>query len=266
MSDIINPNYKMEERFIAFLDILGFTKIIEKIEISIDKENSDLIKIKSILNFMNEESKSPNYGSDLPVYIETGEGLIEKELGDLRLTYISDCIIISAEPTMDGFKALSRKIHKITADLAYDGIFCRGAISKGKLFHRDNILFGSAYIRAYKLEEEISCFPRVIIDPDIIPFFALTEDKVPLGPISYGKDKDGYYYQRYWTWFLFPPYAGEYETYLNIVKSHIEFNLNKFDYESKEYKKYQWLKTEFNDLISWWAEINLYKDNFELIS
>ena len=261
LEGVMNPTLKsetiMEERFVAFIDILGFTEAVERIERNNNSENNELRRIKSILNFMDEETTDPNYCADLPIYIKTDEGLIERELGDPRLTYVSDCIIISAEPTLDGFKGLSRKIHKITADLASDGFFCRGAITKGKLFHRDKVLFGSSYIKAYKLEEKVAKYPRVIIDPDIIDFFELADDEVPLAPAFYGKDTDGLYYQRYWTWYLYPPHAGSYEAYLMTVRSWIMHYLKEFKENEKLLVKYRWLQNEFNSLVSLWREEEL---------
>ena len=264
MSNIIGSENVMEERFVAFVDILGFEKIISRIENSTDENNLELKKIKSILNFMNEEVYDPNYSADLPIYVEGENCLIEGELGDPRLTYVSDCIIISAEATLDGFKGLSRKIHKITADLAFDGIFCRGAISKGKLFHRERVLFGSAYIRAYKLEDEEAKFPRIIIDPNILSYFDLSCGKMPLAPAYYGMDADGYFYQRYWTWDLFPPYAMDWINYLLVVRQKIIDNLAEHSGENNNtYGKYVWLKNEFNDLVTWWRSLG--QETVELI-
>lgn len=247
----------MEERFVAFIDILGFKDIVRNIEKDNTPNNLALRTVKSVLNFMDEETYEPNYCSDLPIYEKTEEGFVEKELGDPRLTYVSDCIIISAEPTIDGFKGLSRKIHKITADLACDGIFCRGAITKGKLFHKGRILFGSSYIRAFTLEEETAIFPRVIIDPEIIDFFELKEGEMPLAPAFFGLDKDGIYYQRYWTWYLFPPHAGSFESYLHRVYTHIENKLNEFRDTPRILEKYKWLEQEFKSLVSWWQDLEL---------
>ena len=257
MSHVLDEKNIMEERFVVFLDILGFTEIIKSIESDNSKDNPNLKQIKSVLNFMNEETTDPNYCSDLPIYVHTDDGMVERELGDPKLTYVSDCIIISAEPTIDGFKGLSRKIHKITADLAYDGIFCRGAITKGKLFHHEKMIFGTSYIKAYKLEEEQAKFPRVIIDPDIIHFFDLKEGEMPLAPVFYGKDKDGFYYQRYWTWYLFPPYAGNFENYLIIVRQKIIDNIEKFKDNERVHLKYLWLKEEFNSLVDGWRELEM---------
>jgi len=257
MNQVLDENSIMEERFVAFLDILGFTQIVKGIEAANNSENIDLKRIKSILNFMDEETTDPNYSADLPIHVKTEDGLIEKELGDPKLTYVSDCIIISSEPTLDGFRGLSRKIHKITADLAYDGVFCRGAITKGKLFHHEKIIFGSSYIKAYQLEETKAIFPRVIVDPDVIDFFELEEGEFPLAPAFYGKDKDGLYYQRYWTWYLFPPYAGGFDNYLMIVRNWIIEHINKFEGNERVRDKYLWLKDEFNSLVDWWRELEM---------
>lgn len=243
----------MSERFVAFIDILGFKEVVKSIEADNSSGNPNLSKIKSILNFMNEETYEPNYSADLPIYVETVQGLIERELGDPRLTYVSDCIVISAEATLDGFKGLSRKIHKITADLAIDGVFCRGAISKGLLYHQGKVMFGSAYNRAYQLEERAAIFPRIIVDPDVLDFFDLTDGKMPLAPAFFGIDEDGYYYQRYWTWFLFPPYAGSWESYLLRVRENLKTKLNQYRGNERIEVKYVWLKKEFNSLLQDWS-------------
>jgi len=255
MNEVLEESNIMEERFIAFLDILGFTETIRSIESDNSKDNPNLIRIKSILNFMNEESEDPNYSADLPIYTETADGLLEKELGDPRLTYVSDCIIISSEPTLDGFKGLSRKIHKITSDLAFDGVFCRGAITKGKIFHHGKVLFGTSYIKAYKLEGKLAKFPRVIIDPDIIEFFDLQEGKMPLAPAFYGLDTDGLYYQRYFTWQMFLPYAYSFHDYLLRVREWIATHLSNYKETPNIFEKYQWIACEFNSLVEGWGSL-----------
>ncbi|MES2809362.1 MAG: hypothetical protein V4619_12090 [Bacteroidota bacterium] len=258
--DILDKNLIMEDRFVAFIDILGFKDYI----ITYEKNNDyDLLhKIKSILNFMQEETEESHYWSDLPVYELRDGKMYEYELGHPKMTYVSDCIIISADGDMDGFKGLSQKIHKIITELAVDGIFCRGAISKGKLFHHDKILFGTAYMKAYQLEVK-AVYPRVIIDPEILDFFNLTQDKVPLAPIFYGKDDDEFYYLKYFTWNYFPPYMHNWIHYLLVVRQHIVkklLELEKLLLErsdentSKVYEKYKWLVLEFNRTLDFYRE------------
>ena len=252
MVSLLDFDHVMEERFVAFLDILGFKDLINSIEENGKGSCETLKAVKSILNFMDEETYEPNYGSDLPIYKNINGQIFELELGDPRLTYVSDCVVISAEPTLDGFKALSNKIHKITSDLAVDGFFCRGAISKGKLFHKGRILFGSAYVRAYQLEEGEAKYPRVIIDPNILDFFDLSDGKMPLAPIFFGKDLDGFYYQRYWVWQKFPPYVGNFGTYINIVERHIKKFKLRFEGKPNLLEKYDWLDVELKNLMEFW--------------
>ena len=97
--------------------------------------------------------------------------------------------------------------------------------------------------------------PRIIIDPDVLEFFDLTDGNVPLAPAFYGKDADGYYYQRYWTWHLSPPYAGEWNAYLNIVRGHLIKHAGDHRDNDSVLKKYEWLIGEFNSLVVWWREL-----------
>jgi hypothetical protein len=80
---------------------------------------------------------------------------------------------------------------------------------------------------------------------------------MPLAPAFYELDIDGFYYQRYWTWFLYPPHAGAYDSYLYRVRGHIDENLDKFKDSPRILEKYKWLDREFNSLISWWQELGL---------
>lgn len=272
--DVFNNNYYYEDRFVAFIDILGFKDIIYNIETNLSEDNPQLRSVKSILNFMSEETKESHYCTDLPIYEEIDGKIYECELGHPRLTYISDCIIISADGNLDGFKALSRKIHKIIADLAIDGLFCRGAITKGNIFHHDEILFGSAYFKAYELESK-AIYPRIIVDPDICNFFDYSKIDVPLSPAFYSKDKDGYFYLNLTTWYLFPPYCHNWVLFLHGVREQIIKNLNdkdkrinaslqaetnqeKIEDIEKIFDKYDWLYQEFNrNLNRYIATFNL---------
>lgn len=44
------------------------------------------------------------------------------------------------------------------------GIFCRGAITSGKLYHTKEMIFGQALIDAYHMEQELAVYPRIIIN------------------------------------------------------------------------------------------------------
>lgn len=229
-----------EMRYCAFLDILGFKSLLKSVE---DTSDDPLMeRIISVLNFMSAEVSESAYSADLPVYELTEKGLIERELGDPRLTYVSDCIIISTEHTEDGLKALCRKLSKIWLDLAWDGFFCRGGISEGLLFHHQNIVFGSAYLKALALEQ-VAITPRVVFDDAIISRVGFPA-VFPVLPPTCEMARDGRVYLRYFPYFFFPPYATNWTNYLCHVGEHIVVGLSTTSGRVRE--KYAFLREEFN--------------------
>jgi hypothetical protein len=231
-------------RYCAFLDILGFRGFLEKVEDRPDSQ--ELERLISALNFMSQENGEPAYGADLPVYELTPDGMIERELGNPRLTYVSDCVIISTDHTQHGLKALCRKVSKIWLDLAWDGFFCRGAISEGLLFHHRDIVFGSAYLRALDLERAAN-YPRVIFDKSIISSIGEFPTEFPLCPPTSEFATDGFVYLRYFPFNFFPPYAFNWTNYLGRVREHICAALATTTGRIRE--KYLFLQKEFNFCI-----------------
>jgi hypothetical protein len=271
------PEDGYEERFVAFIDILGFKDLVLNIETKTEGYKNDFKRVGSILNFLNEESIESNTQHDLLIYEEKDGTLLEKELGDPRINYISDCVIISTEGSFDGFKSLCNKITKFSTDIACDGIFLRGAITFGPLYHQKPFLFGSAYQKAYELESKISNTPRIIVDDSVFEKLNEYHNKFPLCEPTIRRDTDGVYFMSSFPWNYFPYYTYDWLNFLLRVKGHILYNLNKFDPRvagfSRELKrldtfcrwkecygwridftgghpkvlaKYEWLKDEFN--------------------
>ncbi|MEX5624188.1 hypothetical protein ABFV62_29090, partial [Pseudomonas syringae] len=89
----------------------------------------DYGRVTWALDFLHAESEESNGHHDLNIYELTSDGMVEKEPGDPRLNYISDCIIISAEGDFNGFKAICNKITKLSIQGACAGIYMRGAIT-----------------------------------------------------------------------------------------------------------------------------------------
>jgi hypothetical protein len=48
------------------------------------------------------------------------------------------------------------------------GFLSRGGIAKGPAYHRDGKVFGPAILEAYRLENRVAVFPRVILQPEIV--------------------------------------------------------------------------------------------------
>lgn len=135
-----------EDRFVAFLDVLGFKELVNK----------------------NNLNDLDSYFSKLTDVLYTLHSKSEK----IDSIIISDSIILMAPPGLQGFKELIKAIQTIQSQLLWRKIILRGAVSYGPLYFNEdkNIIVGKGYIRAYLLEQEAS-FPRVIIDPAIIKLF-----------------------------------------------------------------------------------------------
>lgn len=49
-------------------------------------------------------------------------------------------------------------------DMVNMGIFLRGAVTLGGIFHDDQFVFGPGFLRAFELEKAVAKYPRIILD------------------------------------------------------------------------------------------------------
>jgi hypothetical protein len=133
---------KYETRIVAFIDILGFKQSVKK---STDNK-TEFNRIFKTLTELKEFFLEPKSEYILKA---------EKEYGiDTQITQVSDSLIIS--------RVIHEKggVYSMVSDCSFaihllieHGFLCRGAIKVGKMYHKDSILFGEAYLNAYDAEE-----------------------------------------------------------------------------------------------------------------
>lgn len=273
-------NFNYGNRFVAFIDILGFKQMIGHVEKKMPGHEQIFKRLVSVLNFLNEESIESNGNHDLPVYEFKGETLVERELGNPRITYISDCVIVSTDPDFDGFKSICNKLTKFSTDLACDGMFLRGAITYGPLFHDMKFVFGSAYQRAYEIESKLAVHPRILVDQSVLDFLHNRFGEFPLNDTGTTLGDDGLRYLSCFPFQYHPMYTFDWVNFLLRVKGHILYALNLFDprisgypkplqnldryycwreacgttpdfsgSDERVFQKYLWLKDEFNKTL-----------------
>jgi hypothetical protein len=131
-----------EQRYVAFIDILGFTEIIKNSE----NDEALLAGINDALSL-----KADSYEQNLKSLAK-----LESTDADLRVHTFSDFVVLSTADTDEGLVCLLFVCWHIAADWLRQGFFCRGGIAHGKLLHRvDNSVaprvFGPAFIEAYEL-------------------------------------------------------------------------------------------------------------------
>lgn len=145
------PDYP--ERIVTFIDLLGFSRDVQRIEqrpgllLSIDAVLTAIVRCKRDLD-TRRESGELNY--------------------DARLTQISDSLVIS-------YRIERGALSKAISHAAFLGNVCvrrgylpRGIITIGKLVHDADRLYGSGLIDAHNAERQDVVDPRIAIDTRVM--------------------------------------------------------------------------------------------------
>lgn len=226
----INLKEHLQNKFVAFLDVMGFSNLVNKG--SLENLESYFEKITDVLDKLKNDKQ------------------------EVQAFLISDSIILIASEGLNGFKQLLYAIRRIQSAILWRKILLRGAVSFGQVYYNAerNILVGKGFIKAYLLEQE-AIFPRVIIDPAIIKL--MSPDKTAFlklinKTLDYSFEERLIYTQ---SKFAEIPDDGIFIDYANklILKESINGNLNKvyeaivdnLYSEQKLYSKYIWLKGYF---------------------
>lgn len=227
------------ERYVAFIDILGFKTIVQN-SVSSPEQAEALVKILTKI-------------SDRTIPLE-----FDRMVGDdFRAQSFSDCIVLSEQASQDGLEHLLFVVSSLALDLLSNGILTRGGIAKGKLHHSDKIVLGPAMIAAYQLENTIAEFPRIVVDRAVHRDFealllGASRSALPTGLEAKLKfDDDGPLFVDVLA-NLRDPSVVTTERLLMVGKScraAIQNLLNESIYDPRIYKKLRWLAVEWNSMV-----------------
>ena len=224
------------QRIIVFMDILGFKNMVA------DENNKD--KLFLIMKYLKWIEDS-NYSGALSM----------EELGR-EITVFSDSIVISYDANVKGgvFYILMDIIH-IQLDFAAQGIYLRGGITVGELYHKHNIVFGPGMVKAYELESCHAKYPRIILEEKLIKFGLLNKSEVntPELELDYilsllDKDDDGYFYID----FLNQSQELDDINNINIILNVLRENILRYTGDGVNTnisEKYNWFKKYYNKCV-----------------
>jgi len=171
-----------QNKFIAFIDILGFGALVEKsgevpslaesIQEALLSMNPNVLQ-ESMYGSLNEEKIPKDKLYETKAVIAK---MIEhmNKMHPVTISYFSDSLVLSAD--IDNVIA-SQSILEILAKLSIKlwddySLLIRGGITLGRLVHKGNgPLFGPAMNRAYFLESQEAGTPRIIFDESCIHAF-----------------------------------------------------------------------------------------------
>jgi len=146
---------EFKEKFIGFVDILGFKKMVEAAEVGTGIPLPELLEMLKKLGSPEDRSKFNKYGPT----ICSESKYLRRDL-DFRLTQTSDCVIVSSEVSPAGVIKLINHCWGAVINLLQKGIMCRGYITRGKIYHTDTEFIGSGYQEAYSNEPKVTAFKR----------------------------------------------------------------------------------------------------------
>jgi hypothetical protein len=135
-----------EMRYCAFLDILGFTDLIG----NIGKGDIGFQIVRELLKKVHEPSKWDTAGA-----------------ADFRATTISDAIALSSSYSESGLSVLVDTICRLVLGALEEGYFMRGGLCRGLLYHDSDMVFGEAFIKAYRLESSVARYPRIMVSKQV---------------------------------------------------------------------------------------------------
>lgn len=146
---------KFHEKFIAFLDVLGFKAYVRSAEVSAGNSLPGILEILKKLGSADERDHFGQYGPT----ICPDAPYLQKDL-DFRFTQVSDCAVLSIEVSPAGVINLIDQCRRAVFRLLQSGAMCRGYITRGRIFHTENQFIGSGYEEAYEKEAQVAVFKR----------------------------------------------------------------------------------------------------------
>ncbi|MES1926288.1 hypothetical protein [Salinisphaera sp. T31B1] len=144
---------KSKEKFVGFVDILGFSQQVEWREHDDELSINDLLKAAEALG---SDKDKRDIEIDGPTLCPDAKK-IQKNL-DFQITKVSDCVVVSAELSPAGALAVVFHCWKAVLRLMIEGFMCRGHIRRGNIYHDGSRFIGTAFQDAYKAEGNVSAF------------------------------------------------------------------------------------------------------------
>jgi len=165
---------QFRDKFVAFVDILGFKSRVEAAEGCRGGQLSDLLEVCGKLERKSHVQSIATYG---PVICP--ESKHDSRDLNYRVTQVSDCAIISAEVSPAGIINLINHISQSIIGLLRYGVMVRGYVTRGNIYHDAGQFIGTSYqnaltgeksVRAFRMSENDGATPFVEIDPKVVRY------------------------------------------------------------------------------------------------
>lgn len=144
-----------EDRLLAFIDILGWAQLVTKSAESAEEMNMVMVGSR-LLSF---QAQSKAFLSDFFIDHDVAVPPL------IDTSHFSDTVVMSCPITSPSVFSFAGSIQLLCQSLLVEGHYTRGAVVVGKLYHRENEIFGPALLQAYDLERNVVKYPRIVVTP-----------------------------------------------------------------------------------------------------
>lgn len=241
---IIDRDEYLKEKYIAFVDVLGFSDMVNN------------FKFNEYYDFKFNGTGKDAFHVVNDYYHKVLIEMIYENDSPLEITTISDCIIVSSE-TLEPLLIFLYyyQSNMIYNDAANARIVTRGYLTKGNFVHdqKKNLIVGEAYQRAVEGEKNTK-YPRVEIDKIVAD-----EIQAPFDILVTVDPQDSKYYINYLIREKFVDMFCR-----TPLENFIGDKIKEYENDEKIKSKYTWLKT-YHDSIKKYKPTEQECKNWEIL-
>jgi len=149
----IERGFVPSKQYIAYFDILGYEQKI--------RDHGGAVKLANFLSGHIKHYKAlVNQLNNTTLVL--GD---EARKIDIKMKVFSDNFILCSTAN---WKALATFVIYIQRGFVANNVFMRGSLCYGELYFEDEFVCGQGIIDAYKIENEVAIFPRIVIDDSYV--------------------------------------------------------------------------------------------------
>lgn len=161
------PAFK--DKFVAFIDIMGFKSMVEESEAGSGRPITDLIELMRDLGTAETKSSLEAHGPSIcPESKRVAPNV------DFELTQASDCAIVSTEVSPAGVVHILDHCWIAAMALLRKGVLIRGYVTRGRVYHAGTIILGTGYHSAFQREQGVTAF-KMEMDETGTPFIEIDQ-------------------------------------------------------------------------------------------
>lgn len=227
------PKPRCEQRWLAFLDILGYEDLVKTSQADGDSH--------LVIQWLQDA---------LDVPFAMPERLAAtRTMRDLSIRAFSDCLCFSTKGGIMHSVGLLILVAGAVMQLAVKGIVVRGGVVRGEHFDDGKVLFSPALIAAYHLERDEAIYPRILLAPEVVEDWAQNTvgDAEGLDELVW-RDWDGRHFLNYLQTLAVDP-PGLRRGNLTLLRDHgivVEYGLQNEIERPRVLAKYHWLGNYHN--------------------